>query len=170
MIKTTVSYENFDGETVTEDLYFHLNKAELLELEVSAPSGSFADDLQKITTSGNVRDILDVFKMLIIASYGKRSEDGKRFLKTKEIREEFEGSEAYSEILFKLLSDEKEAIAFFQNLLPKSLLKEALATQEKDANPTNQEVEPKEDGAQLLLNLSKDTEAYNDLNAQTWGK
>lgn len=136
----------------------------------SVDGQDIGDDLQKVTSEGNVRDILGVFKSLIMASYGKRSADGKRFLKTTEIREEFEGSEAYSELLFKLLSDEKEAIAFFQNLLPKNLLEEAVAAKQKEDKVK------KEEPAQEPLPLEgiTDQKAYEAFNAnphtQRWGQ
>ena len=39
MLKKTITYQNFAGETVTEDFYFNLTKAELLQLEMAMPNG-----------------------------------------------------------------------------------------------------------------------------------
>lgn len=131
MIKTVVSYEGFDGGKITETLYFHLNKAELLELELSTDSGSFAQDVMALSETGDIRKVLEVFKKLVGMAYGQRSADGKRFVKTEKIREEFLSSEAYSELLFKLLSNEQAAISFFKGLIPKDILQKVLSEREK---------------------------------------
>ncbi len=91
MLKKTITYENFDGKTVTEDHFFHLSKADLIELELSADGGMEAR-LQKIIESGNNREIFAEFKNLLLMAYGQRSEDGKRFTKTSALRDEFASS------------------------------------------------------------------------------
>lgn len=45
MIKMNVSAETFDGDMVTETLWFHMNKVDLIELQQSEPGG-FTDTLQ----------------------------------------------------------------------------------------------------------------------------
>ncbi len=39
MLKKTITYEDFDGNQVTEDHFFHLSKADLVEMEVSQKGG-----------------------------------------------------------------------------------------------------------------------------------
>lgn len=117
MIKKTVFYTDFNGEKTTEDLYFHLSKAELLNMEITK-DGSFSKYLIDISQSNNAKDVLEIMKELILSAYGERSEDGKRFHKSKANSDAFATSEAFSELLFGLLADADEASAFFLGLLP----------------------------------------------------
>jgi hypothetical protein len=83
VLKKRITYEDFNGEEVTEELYFNLSKAELVELELSRPGG-MQEHLQKIVESEDGKAIITEFKELILMSYGQRSEDGKRFIKNQE--------------------------------------------------------------------------------------
>ena len=103
MIKETVTYTDFNGEEVTDDLYFNLNKMELLEMSALFNDGKVLEEAVK---KGDKVAIIKYFKTIILNAYGKKSEDGKKFLKSDEIRKEFENSEAFSEFMFSILSDE----------------------------------------------------------------
>lgn len=129
MLKKTITYENFNEETVTEDHYFHLSKADLIELEMSADEGMEAR-LTKISKSGSNREIFEEFKRLLLLSYGKRSEDGRRFIKTQEICDEFTSSEAFSTLLMELLEDENAAITFVRGIIPAGLINDLPITSE----------------------------------------
>lgn len=131
MIKQTITYANpFTGETESEDLYFNLNKAELIELSVSRQEG-FEEMLKRIVASNNNSEIYATFKDIILRSYGKRSDDGKRFIKSPEISEEFSQTEAFSEFIFGLLSDSSNAVAFVNGVMPADLMKQAEEAQKK---------------------------------------
>lgn len=118
MLKKTVNYTNFDGEEVSEVLYFNLTKAELMELEMSY-EGGFSNYIKKIVDSKDAQALVTVFKDLIVKSYGVRSENGKSIIKNEKLREEFLGSEAYSELFMELISDQKAGEAFFNAVVPK---------------------------------------------------
>lgn len=120
MLKQTITYTDYDGNEVTEDLFFNLNKAELMEMQLSTQGGLDAH-LKKIVDNNDTTQIMAVFKNIILKSYGKKSEDGKRFIKNKELMEEFAQSEAYSELFMKLLSDEKAAANFMNGVIPNEL-------------------------------------------------
>lgn len=170
MIKKTVSYEGFDGETITEDLYFNFNKAELMDLELSNDEG-FSKKLQEVAEAKNVKEVLDVFKEIIIKAYGVRSEDGKRFIKNDKIREEFDGSEAYSEVLFDLLSDPVTAAKFMNGLMPKDLLEKAKAESGIDIDKIVSEYEQsrdadKADAPVTELRVVKDEEDLSKLTQE----
>lgn len=129
MIKQTLTYNDVDGNPVTDDFYFNLSKAEIFELEVAYSEDgkkSFTDALKEIAESGNPRLILDTFKDIIGRSYGVRSEDGKRFIKSPELFKEFTETEAYSEFYFSLCTDANKAAEFIAGLLPKNLVTEDL--------------------------------------------
>lgn len=125
MIKKTVRYEDFNGEMTSEDLYFHLNKKELMDLEMSGDE-SFSAKLLQISESKDIREILSAFQTILLSAYGIRSEDGKKFRKSKDIRDEFENSEAFSELLFGMLSEPDDAAKFMGALMPKDLLDQAM--------------------------------------------
>ena len=120
MLKKTITYEDFNGETVSEDFFFHLSKAELVEMEMSH-DGGLADSLQKIIADQDGKSIIAEFKNIILGAYGKRSEDGKRFVKNATTREEFESSEAYSALFMELVTNADAAVEFINGIVPGNL-------------------------------------------------
>ena len=65
MLKKTITYEDYNGTERTEDFYFNLTKAELMEMEMST-SGGFAEMLQNIVKAQDAPSIIKIFKFLII--------------------------------------------------------------------------------------------------------
>ena len=124
MLKKTITYEDFNGEMVSEDFFFHLSKAELVELELSHDGGLSAA-LQRIVDAEDGKAIIAEFKNIILGSYGKRSDDGKRFFKNQLIREEFEATEAYSALFMELVTDTDAAIEFINGVIPQGMAEEA---------------------------------------------
>ncbi len=117
MLKKTITYEDFNGETVSEDFFFHLSKAELVELELSHDGGLSAS-LKRIVDAEDGKAIVAEFKNSILSSYGKRSDDGKRFIKNQALRDEFESTEAYSSLFMELVMDTDAAIEFINGIIP----------------------------------------------------
>jgi len=120
MYKETVTYEDYNGIERTEDFYFNLTKAELYEMELSTPGG-MTEYLTKIVNAQEATQIMAEFKKLLLMSYGKKTEDGRGFLKTPAIKEEFEASPAYSILFMNLAMDDKKASAFINGIIPKDL-------------------------------------------------
>lgn len=118
MLKKTITFEDFDGNTVTEDFYFNLTKAELMELEVSE-KGGFSEAMQDIIKAGDGKQIIAGFKRILLMSVGKRK--GNSFIKNEEIREEFEGSPAFSELFMQLATDAQAGAEFVNAVIPQSL-------------------------------------------------
>ena len=58
------------------------------------------------------------FKKLILMSYGEKSADGKRFIKSKELSEAFSQSEAYNKIFMEIVTDSKAAAEFANGIMP----------------------------------------------------
>ena len=121
MLKKTISYVDYDGNERTEDFYFNLTKAELLEMSLST-AGGLDKYIEKITKTQDTPKLIELFKDIIIRSYGVKSDDGKRFIKNQEITEEFTQTEAYSDLFMTLATDDKEAADFLNGIIPKSLL------------------------------------------------
>jgi len=126
MLKKTITYENFDGNTVTDDFYFNMTKAELVELELSEKDG-LAKTLQDIVDSKDGAKIIDYFKRIILMSYGERSDDGRKFLKSPDIANSFSHTEAYSQLFMELSTDADSASKFINAIMPSDLVAEVAA-------------------------------------------
>lgn len=122
MIKKTINYVDYDGNDRTEDFYFNLSKAEIAEMELST-TGGLSEKIKRIVESKDQAEIVKEFKTIIAKSYGIKSEDGKRFIKSKEITEEFMQTEAYSELFMELATNVDAASSFIQGIIPKNLNK-----------------------------------------------
>lgn len=120
MLKKKITYTDFDGVERTEDFYFNLTKAEVLEMELGT-SGGYAGFLNRITMEKDIVEMAKHFKTLILKSYGKKSPDGKRFIKSEEISAEFAQTEAFSELYVELATDDEAAWAFVEGVFPKDL-------------------------------------------------
>lgn len=120
MLKKTITYTDYNGAERTETFWFNLSKAELMELQFSV-NGDFGKYIESIQASQDNRKIIELFKEIILKSYGEKSADGKRFIKSKELAEEFSQTEAYSELFMQLAQNENEATAFISGIVPKEV-------------------------------------------------
>jgi len=117
MLKKTMTYTDYNGVTRTEDFYFNLSKAEVSEMELSV-DGGMTEQLQKIVAAQDAKEIIRVFKDLILRSYGEKSPDGRRFIKNQELREAFSQTEAYSDLFTELATNAESAAAFVNGIIP----------------------------------------------------
>lgn len=120
MLKKSITYTDFNGDEITEDFFFHLSKADLIEMEVAHPGG-LSDHLQSIVASEDGARIMAEFKNLITSSYGIKSDDGKRFIKSKMMTDEFMQTEAYSNLFLELCTNADAASEFVNGMLPAGL-------------------------------------------------
>lgn len=132
MIKKTITYTDFDGNEQKEDFYFNVSKTELLDMETKY-EGGFAHYLEEIQKAEDVKAIMNVMKDIVSMSVGKRSEDGKRFIKNDEIRDDFLFSPAYDELFMDLFQNADTASDFIAGLLPADLAKEVKKEAKKAA-------------------------------------
>ena len=116
MIKKTITYTDFNEETRTEPHYFHLSRAELVEMDATTVGG-YKAMVEKAAQDGDTPTLFKIVKNFVVSSYGKKSLDGKTFKKSPEITEEFIQSEAYSELLIELLSDAQVASDFINGIV-----------------------------------------------------
>lgn len=117
MIKKTITYTDYNGVERTEDHYFNLTKAEIMEMELST-TGGLAEMIQKITAAQDAPAIIKLFKDLVLKSYGEKSPDGRRFIKSKEISDAFAQTEAYSQLFMELATDADAASKFVNGIMP----------------------------------------------------
>ena len=123
MYAKKITYEDFDGNKLTETFYFNLTKAEIVEMQLST-SGGFAEKIQKIIDAQEVPEIIKTFKELILASYGEKSPDGKHFLKKRDghrLSDDFAETNAYSVLFMELATDANAASEFINKIVPADL-------------------------------------------------
>lgn len=120
MLKKTITYENFNGEKVTKDLYFNLTKKELIDLQVSK-DGGLDTYIKKITEEEDKKAMIQLLDSIILAAYGQKSEDGERFIKNKELIDAFVSSMAYDALIDELFTVEGASLKFIIGLLPKDI-------------------------------------------------
>ncbi len=118
MLKKNIKYVDYDGNDRAEDFYFNLNKAEIVELELGT-TGGLTKTLEKIVQEKDNKRIVEYFKAIILKAYGEKSADGRRFIKSQELRDSFEQTEAYSELFMELSSNAKAAADFISGIVPK---------------------------------------------------
>lgn len=121
MIKWPITYTDYNGEERTEDFYFNLSKAEVMERQLMA-NGAYSEMLNRMVQQRDLPKIAEEFKTIILLSYGEKSEDGRRFIKSKELSEAFSQTEAYSELYIQLATDADMATKFINGVMPKDAI------------------------------------------------
>lgn len=130
MLKETRVYEDYDGVERKEDFYFNLSKAELAEMELSN-EGGLENYLQRIVDAKDTGKLIDIFKKLLLKSYGIKSDDGRRFIKSEEISKAFSETPVYSEMFMELATDDIKAANFVKKIVPKDIASEIDKEEEK---------------------------------------
>lgn len=120
MLKKTITYVDYDGATRTEDFMFNMTRAELMVMNLSEPGG-ITKKLMKISQEVDVPAIMETFRTFILDSYGQVSPDGRRFVKSQKLKEEFEQTEAYSQLFMELCTDANAAAEFLAGIVPSDL-------------------------------------------------
>lgn len=120
MLKKTITYTDYNGVERTEDFYFNLSKAEIMEMEMGT-SGGLAEMIKKIVAAQDSPAIIKVFKDLVLKAYGEKSADGKRFIKSDEIATAFSQTEAYSQLFMELATNAEKGAAFVNGIVPRDL-------------------------------------------------
>ena len=118
MLKKTITYTDYNGNERTEDFYFNLTKAEIMEMEMST-TGGLAEMIKRIVAAQDAPAIIKVFKELILKAYGEKSPDGKKFIKSEELSNSFAQTEAYSQLFMDLATNADAAADFVNGITPK---------------------------------------------------
>lgn len=127
MLKKTITYTDYNGVERTEDFYFNLSKAEIMEMELGV-SGGYAEMLKSVVNANDAPTLIKIFKDLVLRAYGEKSADGKRFVKSDAISEAFSQTEAYSILFMELATNADEAAKFVNGIVPSDLSQKALAS------------------------------------------
>lgn len=141
MLKKTITYEDFNGTTQTEDFYFSLTEAEITELELSE-NGGFTTFVKNLINARDSKTLSGIFKKIICASYGEKSTDGKRFIKEDRdgypLYKDFLATDAYSKLYIELITVDGAAADFINHVIPQKLYDQAVAAKAiEDAGGAN---------------------------------
>lgn len=121
MLKKTMTYTDYNGVERTEDFYFNLSQAEVMEMEMST-SGGLAEMITRVIAAQDAPAIIKIFKELVLKAYGEKSADGKYFNKKDKdgnlLCERFAQTEAYSNLFMELATDAEAASAFVNGIVP----------------------------------------------------
>lgn len=131
MYRKNVTYTDFNGNEVTDSLYFNLTEVELMEMQLR--NGDMQEMLERLSKSKDMYQIVSTIKDIICSSYGEKSLDGKRFIKSREIVDAFKASEAYSVLFTELMQDENAAAEFVNGIMPASIQAAVAAENAKKA-------------------------------------
>ena len=124
MVVEKIKYTDFNGIEREEEFMFNLTEAEITEMELTT-DGGLSDSIKKIIAAQDTPQIIKVFKMLLLKSYGEKSADGRRFVKSEKLSEDFSQTNAYSQLFMKLATDDKAAVAFINGIMPDSMQEKA---------------------------------------------
>lgn len=112
-----MTYLDFDNNERTEDFYFNLSKAEMLEMDMGQ-TGGMVQLLHRIIAEQDSKKIIEIFKDLVLKAYGIKSPDGKHFIKNEELSTAFSQTEAYSDLFIELATNADSAAAFVNAIVP----------------------------------------------------
>ena len=127
MLKKTITYVDYDGNEVTDDFYFNLTQAEILRAEMNTDKAiGLEATIEALKEEKNSQKIMEMFEKFIRMSIGKKSPDGKRFIKNDEIADEFMETQAYSDLIVSFFQDPQKGADFFNAIIPKQENKPAI--------------------------------------------
>ena len=132
MLAKPITYTDYNGVERTETFYFNLSQAELIDMQLGGKDGLYSNKLQKMIDNRDTAAIIATIKEFVLKSYGEKTDDGKRFIKSPEISEAFMQTEAYSQLITELLSDDAKSSEFILGIMPQALREAAVAEMNKN--------------------------------------
>ena len=132
MLAKPITYTDYNGVERTETFYFNLSQAELIDMQLGGKDGLYFNKLHKMIDNHDAAAIVATMKEFVLKSYGEKTDDGKRFIKSPEISEAFMQTEAYSQLITELLSDDAKSSEFILGIMPQALREAAVAEMNKN--------------------------------------
>jgi hypothetical protein len=124
MLRRKITYTDFDGNERNDEFYFNLTKAEVIEWLTTSGDYTLDKVMDQLSKERNGKKIIEIFKDLIYRSHGEKSLDGRLFVKTDNVKQNFMASEAYSVLFTELVTDAKKAVEFINGIIPKDIAEE----------------------------------------------
>ena len=131
MLKKLIKYTDYDGRERSENFYFYMSKAELMEMELGTVGG-MQNLIQLIIDKQDIPKIMEAFKTIILKAYGEKSPDGRRFIKSAELSEAFSQTEAYSNLYMELITNAEAAATFINGIVPEDVAAAAANRAQKE--------------------------------------
>lgn len=119
-----IKFTDYNGTEQEREYYFNLNKAEILEMEMSE-NGGLDKLIERIVSTQDTKELISLFKGFVIKAYGEKSIDGLVFDKSQAVKDRFVQSEAYSELFMRLATDAEYAANFVNAVVPQEAIEEA---------------------------------------------
>jgi hypothetical protein len=117
MFSREFEYTGYDGKPKKDTYWFNLTEAELYEIDLSSVRG-FTAQMNQLLKEERTKEIVDAFKGIILSAVGVISADGRKFLKSEEIKEDFYRSKAYSILFVELVSSGEKVAEFLKGAIP----------------------------------------------------
>lgn len=137
MFSKEFEYTGYDGKPKKDTYWFNLSEAELYEIDLSSIRG-FTGEMNKLLKEERTKEIVDAFKNIILGAVGVVSADGRKFLKSEEIKEDFYRSKAYSQLFVELVSSGEKVAEFLRGAIPEEI-RQRMEADEAAGNEENAE-------------------------------
>lgn len=129
MLKQMITWDGFDGKPASKTCFFHLTRYEIAhDMELEVLEQRFKDFQDNVVGDGDrdmtppeIREMLDIFKVIVKHAYGIRSQDGKRFIKNEEVWNEFVETGAFDAFIWYMFEDADRANRFMTGIWPKEM-------------------------------------------------
>jgi len=173
MLRERFTYKSWDGEPVTEDLYFNITEVELGEnLHVKEDFEKWLKDvenngIERELTVPEIQELLRLVKFTLRLAYGVREDDGRRFFKTEEVWNRFTQSASYSPFLMSLFQVEEEtglpkANRWMRDVMPEELREQVTNSPAIQQRPQPQDRLPKQQRPVEVVRLPEPAETVTD--------
>ncbi len=152
MFKKSMTFDDLEGNEVTQVFYFNYNKMEIAELLEFGCIQKYADPnrtytpLEKqleiltlspeetgLTEAENTRRAYEIFQDLILDAYGVKEADNVTFTKNAALREGWANHVAFVELIFEFIANPQLAATFIESCLPSKMVAAAKDQMQKDA-------------------------------------
>lgn len=133
MLKKPITFLDWNGVERTEEHYFNLTKIEVAKLQSSVKEG-FDVHAKAIAAGASGKSIMEFFENFIKLSYGEKSEDGRRFMKSDEISRAFMETRAYETLFEELVTNANAAAEFYNAIMPEDLDKFVAKVEQAQSN------------------------------------
>ena len=117
MLVKKIKYTDFNGVEREESFYFNLTRTEIARMELSM-DGGLIQHINKIVETVDNPELVELFEKIILESFGVKSEDGRNFSKSPELRAAFQGHAAYDELFMEIASNAEAAALFIEGIIP----------------------------------------------------
>ena len=131
MISYTIKYTDLLDNEAEDKVYFHLTKDEVYDL-IAERRKTLLGQASRIQEDQDFLEGYQFVRDIVLRSYGERSDDGKRFIKTEGATTAFRQSLLFDEVLEKIFESDKSADAFVNAVMPPKMVE--LINKEQDKN------------------------------------